>query len=137
MVTGCGGDCTVEKALTPEPRRLGAFVDRQLLQVRQDLQFCIAVALEENGGCRLINTAQVHGRTWYSYESVAGEVFSVVRPEIGAETEREVREWLARLVEEEVGRGPRGPATTPCNGDLAVRLSVRPSSRRGLSTKPP
>lgn len=71
--------------------------------------------MEENGAARLVNTAQVEGRTWYRYESEAGDVSSVVRPEIGAETEKEVREWLVRLMEES-GRGPRGPLQPRARG---------------------
>ena len=66
-------------------------MDQHPPEVRQAFQFCLAVAMEEEGATKLINTAQVDGRTWYSYETVAGEIFSVVRPEIGAEAEREVR----------------------------------------------
>ena len=58
--------------------------------------------MEEEGAAKLVNTAQVDGRTWYSYETVAGEVFSVVRPEIGVEEER-VRGSLAGLEREMVG----------------------------------
>jgi hypothetical protein len=59
--------------------------------------------MEEDGRARLVNTAQVDRRTWYSYEAVTGEVFSVVRPEIDGETEREVREWVVGLMEAESG----------------------------------
>ena len=86
----------MEDELAPELERVIALVDEQPPEVRQAFQFCIAVAMEEEGAARLVNTAQVDGRTWYSYETVAGEVFSVVRPEIGAEAEREVREWMVR-----------------------------------------
>jgi hypothetical protein len=74
--------------------------------VREALQFCMAVAMEERGGARLVNTAQVDGRTYYSYETVAGDVFSLVRPEMGAEAERAVREWLVKWMEEESADHP-------------------------------
>jgi hypothetical protein len=84
--------------LPEELRRLGELADRQPPAVRQAFQFCLAVAMEEDGSAKLINTAQVDGRTWYSYEAATGEVFSVVRPKIDAETEREVREWVGKNV---------------------------------------
>lgn len=66
----------------------------------------LAATMEESGIAKLINTAQIHGRTWYSYESASGEVCSVARPEIGAELEKEMREALEGiLVEERGGRG--------------------------------
>jgi hypothetical protein len=88
------------RELTPELQRLAELVDQQPPEVRQAFQFCIAVAMEENGRGRLVNTSEVDGQTWYSYESLAGEVLSVVRPQIDAETEREVREWLVGLIED-------------------------------------
>jgi len=48
----------------------------------------MALAMEEDGRARLVNMAQVDERTWCSCWSVAGDVFSVVRPEIGAGAER-------------------------------------------------
>ena len=88
--------------LTPELEHVAALVDEKPPEVRQAFQFCLAVAMEEEGAARLVNTTQVDGRTWYSYETVAGEVFSVVRPEIGVEEER-VRGSLAGLEREMVG----------------------------------
>ena len=71
--------------LTPELERMAALVDQQPSEVRQAFQFCIAVAMEEEGAARLVNTAQ---------------------PEIGVETEKEVKEWVVRLMEEKtcIGR---------------------------------
>ena len=94
-------DATIQSELTLELERVAALVNEQPPEARQAFQFCLAVAMEEEGAAKLINTAQVDGQTWYSYETVAGDVFSVVRPEIGAEAE--VREWVVRLVEEEGG----------------------------------
>jgi len=51
--------------LPAELRRLGEYVDRQPVEVRQAFQFCLVVAMEENGSAKLINTAQVDGRTWH------------------------------------------------------------------------
>jgi hypothetical protein len=55
--------------------------------------------VEKRSGARLPNTAHAVGRTYYSYETVAGDVFSAVRPGMGAEGERAVREWLVKLME--------------------------------------
>jgi len=107
----------VGQGLTPGLEGLAAFVDEQPPEVREAFQLCLAVALEEKGKAKLVNTAQVDGRTYYSYETVAGDVFSVVRLEIGAGAEREVREWLVRLMQVHVGgyAAPYGPAQGgPC-----------------------
>ena len=44
--------------------------------------------------------AQVEGRTYYSFETVVGDVFSVVRPEMDSEMERELRQELMGILEE-------------------------------------
>jgi hypothetical protein len=91
----------VQDKLPPEFERIAELVDQQPPAVREVFHFMLAVAMEESGKAKLLNTAQVDGRTWYSYESAAGDVFSVVRPEIGAELEREMREVLEGILEEE------------------------------------
>ena len=48
----------------------------------------------------LLNVAEVDGRWHYTF-SGAGEVFSVVRPEMSKETERQVREEVREILEEE------------------------------------
>jgi hypothetical protein len=58
----------------------------------------LAVAMEESGIAELINTAQVDRRTWYCYESAAGDAYSVARPEIVAELENEARQALAGIL---------------------------------------
>ena len=50
----------------------------------------MAVALEESGKTELINVAQVDGRVYYSYRTIAGDVFSIVRPNFDTETEKEL-----------------------------------------------
>jgi len=71
--------------LPPEFQRIAELVDQEPPQVREVFHFMLAVAMEESGLSELINTAQVDGRTWYSCESAADDVFGVVRPEMDAE----------------------------------------------------
>jgi hypothetical protein len=80
----------VQDKLPPEFERIAELVDQQPPAVREVFQFMLAVAMEESGKAELINTSQVEGRTWYSYQTVAGDVFSVVRPEIGAESGKDI-----------------------------------------------
>jgi len=61
----------------------------------------LAVVTEESGSLELTNTVQIDGRTWHSYKSASGDVCSVVRPEIDAELEREMREALEGILVEE------------------------------------
>lgn len=75
----------MQDKLPPEFERIAGLAEQQPPGVQEVFQFMLAVAMEESGMTELINTAHLGGRTWYSYESAAGDVFSVVRPEIDAE----------------------------------------------------
>ena len=59
------------------------------------------MAMEEDGKATLLNTAQVDGRTHYSYRTVAGDVFTVVWPDIDPEMEKAVRAMLVEVMEED------------------------------------
>jgi len=56
--------------------------------------------MHEAGKCELLNIAEVDGRWHYTFTG-AGEVFSVVRPEMNKETERKVREMVREILGEE------------------------------------
>ena len=87
------------QALPPQLDRSAELIDQQPPRVREAFQFCLAVALEESGKAKSINIAQVEGRTHYSYRSVVGGVFVVVRPENGAEVEKAIRQELVGILE--------------------------------------
>jgi hypothetical protein len=87
--------------LPPKFEYLAALIDQRPPRVREAFHFCLAVLLEESGKATLLNTSQVDGRTHYSYHTVAGDIFTVVRPEIDAQTERAVRELVMQILEED------------------------------------
>jgi len=97
---------------------VAAFADEQRTEVGQAFEFCLAVVLGEKGEARLVNTSEVQGRTYYRYETVAGDVFSVVGPETGAEGEGQVREWVARVINVRHVGGHAAPYD-PAQGGLA------------------
>ena len=90
----------MENELPPDLEHLAALIDQQPPKVWEAFQFCLAVALEESGKDKLINTAPVDGHTCHSYRTIASDVFTVVRPEIDVETERAVRGELVGILEE-------------------------------------
>jgi hypothetical protein len=53
-------------------------------EVQEVFQFMLAVAMEDSGTARLIDRSHTDSRTWYSYESASGEVYSVVRSGTGS-----------------------------------------------------
>ena len=58
--------------------------------------------MHEAGNFELLNVAEVDGRWHYTFNG-AGEVFSVVRPEMSKEMERQVREVVREILGEEGG----------------------------------
>ena len=60
----------------------------------------LAIAMQEAGKFELLNVVEVDGRWHYTYKG-AGEVFSVVRPEMDKEMERQVRAMLREILREE------------------------------------
>jgi len=60
--------------------------------------------MHEAGKSELLNVAEVDGRWHYTF-SGAGEVFSVVRPEMSKETERSVRGEVREILGEEGSLG--------------------------------
>ena len=71
-------------------------LDTQPPEVQEAFQFLLATAMHEAGKFELLNVAEVDGRWHYTF-SGAGEVFSVVRPEISKEMECQVREKVRRM----------------------------------------
>jgi hypothetical protein len=64
-------------------------------------QFLLVMAMRESGKAKLLNTLQIDGRIHYTYVSAAGDVYSVARPEFGTELEKEMREALEGILDEE------------------------------------
>ena len=87
--------------LPPEYQRLASLIDQQPPAVREVVHLILAVALEKSGKARMANTFQGEGRVHYAYETVAGDVFTLVRPEIDAEKEEEVRTIAAEILKRE------------------------------------
>ena len=86
--------------LPPKLQALASLLDAQPSEVQEAFQFLLATAMHEAGKFELLNVAEVDGRWHYTF-SGAGEVFSVVRPEMSKEMERRVREEVRNILGEE------------------------------------
>jgi len=87
--------------LPPELQAFASLLDAQPPEVQEAFQFLLATAaMHEAGKFELLSVAEVDGRWHYTF-SGAGEVFSVVRPEMGKQTERQVREMVREILAEE------------------------------------
>ena len=86
--------------LPPELRAFASLLDAQPPEVQEAFQFLLATAMHEAGKFEVLGVAEVDGRWHYTF-SGAGEVFSVVRPEMSKEMERQVREMVREILVEE------------------------------------
>jgi len=75
---------TTTSDLPPELQAFASLLDTQPPEVQEAFQFLLATAMHEAGKFELLNVAEVDGRWHYTF-SGAGEVFSVVRPEMSKE----------------------------------------------------
>jgi len=96
------GSCNPTHARhTAKLQASASLLDAQPSEVQEAFQFLLATAMHEAGKFELLNLAEVDGRWHYTFKSSAGEVFSVVRPEMDKQTERQVREMVREILEEE------------------------------------
>ena len=86
--------------LPPNLQLFASLLDAQPPGVQEAFQFLLATAMHEAGKFELLNVAEVDG-CWHYTFSGAGEVFSVVRPEMSKEMERKVREVVREILREE------------------------------------
>ena len=73
--------------LPPELQAFASLLDAHPPDVQQAFQFQLATAMHEAGKSELLSVAEVEGRWHYTFRG-AGDVFSVVRPEMSKEMER-------------------------------------------------
>ena len=91
---------TTTNDLLPELQAFASLLDAQSPEVQEAFQFLLATAMHKAGRFELLNVAEVEGRWHYTF-SGAGEVFSVVRPEMSKEMERQAREMVREIFVEQ------------------------------------
>jgi hypothetical protein len=106
--------------LPPELSLLASLVDAQPAPVREAFRYCLALAMVEAGKARLVGREPGEAGAVCTFETVAGERFSlpaparpgcaaragvaqaqVARPAMSKEVEAEVREMLREILEDE------------------------------------
>jgi len=88
------------KHVPPELQAFASLLDAQPSDLQEAFQFLLATAMHEAGKFQLVSVAELDGRWHYTF-SGAGEVFSVVRPEMSKEMERRVPGELREILKEE------------------------------------
>ena len=88
---------------TDLPPELAPLVDAQPAPVREAFRYCLALAMVEAGKARLVGQDPGEAGAVCTFETAAGERFSLARPAMSEEVEEEVKEMLRAILEEEGG----------------------------------
>ena len=87
--------------LPPELSALASLVDAQPAPVREAFRYCLALAMVEAGKACLVGQEPGEAGAVCTFETVAGEQFSLARPAMSKKVEAEVKEMLREILEEE------------------------------------
>jgi hypothetical protein len=87
--------------LFPELARLASLLDVQPRLIQALVQYCLALVMVEAGKARLIGSFPGDTGPLCTFETAAGEHISLTKPLLGDELEREVKQLLRRILEEE------------------------------------
>jgi hypothetical protein len=91
--------------MTDLPSELAAFaslLDAQPAPVREMFYYCLALAMVVAGKAHVVETVPGENGPVFTFESSAGERFSLARPAMTAEQEATVKEMLREILGEEI-----------------------------------
>jgi hypothetical protein len=84
--------------LPPKFERLAALLSEQSPEVRDLFRYALVLAMIDDEKAREIGTRVEEGREWLKVETVAGDVFEIVRPPISEEGEAELMRQVRSIV---------------------------------------
>jgi hypothetical protein len=116
-VSALGRDVTcLEKTnpidLPPEIQRVTDLLSRQLPEVRCLFRYALVPAVIDDEKARVIGTRVEVEREWLTVETVAGNAFEIMRPEISEEAEAVLKERVQAINADEDDDGSRGTSPT-------------------------
>lgn len=88
-------------AFPPELAALAALLDAQPGPVQQAFQYCLAMLLVEGGKARLVATIPSEAGLLCTFETVAGDVFTLPRPPMSEEDEEMMMQTIREILVEE------------------------------------
>jgi len=74
--------------LPPELQAFASLLDAECPDVQEAVQFLLATAMHEAGKFQLLSVVEVNDRWHCTFKSSAGQIFSVVRPQMSKEMGR-------------------------------------------------
>lgn len=89
--------------LSPELQAFAALLDALPGPVQAAFQYALALLMVEAGKARIIGALPGESGAICTFETVAGDVFSLPRPPMSAADEAVVKEMLRQILDEEGG----------------------------------
>ena len=80
--------------LPPELQKYAAFLDAQPELVRIIFQYCLCLIMVEAGKMQLVETLPDNSGAICTFETVAGDTFSIAQPQISKEQEAALVQML-------------------------------------------
>jgi hypothetical protein len=93
-----------ESSLPPEFKVLSRLVDAQEPNVRELYQYALALLMVEDGKAEITEQRTVSMREHLTLRTVAGDTFTIVKPDIRAELLAQMQEMVREVLDEERGR---------------------------------
>ena len=104
----------MENDLPPNLTMLARIVDGQTPDVRELFHYALVMLLVEDGKAQIIAQRTIDARQWLTIRTVAGELFSIVKPHVIDARLAELQEMAREVLREDHGEGtrlPNDPAT--------------------------
>ena len=87
--------------LPPELKEFAAFLDAQPAGVQPIFRYCLSLMMVEAGKMKLVRTAPGDEGAVCTFETVAGDVFSLAKPPLSLEQEAALIEQLRDILNDE------------------------------------
>jgi hypothetical protein len=88
--------------IPPELAQLTSPFEAQPALMQLLVQYCLALVLVETGKAKFISTIPSDNGPICMFETARGERLSLTRPPVSDQQEQEVKQWLRRILEEDV-----------------------------------
>jgi hypothetical protein len=85
--------------LPPEYEQFASFLDAQPGPVQIAFQYCLALSMVEYGQADLIKTEPSENGAMVTFKTTAGDVFTVIKPQITEEQEVAIIEQLRDILD--------------------------------------
>lgn len=86
--------------LPSELQQFASYLDAQPSNVQAAFRYCLSLMMVESGKAKLIKTTPSDDGAICTFETIAGDVFSVTKPEVSPEQEALLIEHLRMILDE-------------------------------------